>query len=213
MRTRHERLLSYASRLAMPATGIESTFTATELAGVAVNARVLAERCRHRIDELERGLPPPAPASRRGRLASEIERLSFARVAMEEAAAAAELHERGDLDDTTRRALRTAAAVTYARPFTDSANFGRLSTKRRPPPGDDRRLHNRLLLLRDALYAHTDRLYRAVAAPGQIPGLDEWRVLIADEGLDMAAVAKLAHAQAQRFREAIAELDEAWRAS
>jgi len=89
----------------------------------------------------------------REQLVKQIRRFRLAESDMEQVGAAAvALQDAGW--GALARALETAVAVCYARPFTRGTNLSR--TKWAPREPDARRLHFRLLDLRRKLYAHTD---------------------------------------------------------
>jgi hypothetical protein len=74
---------------------------------------------------------------------------------MKQAAAAARLLEMA-AHPMERRALETAVAVCYARPWGKNPGLPWLDPKWRPDLGLGRTLHNRLVKLRNQVYAHTN---------------------------------------------------------
>jgi hypothetical protein len=95
-------------------------------------------------------------ASERNRLLREVRRFQFAQADMLQAAAAAEALLREDTNRDLCRALETAIAVIYARPFTSSNKIGALGPEWAPPEPTDRSLHDQLREKRDQVYAHSD---------------------------------------------------------
>jgi hypothetical protein len=134
-------------------------------------------------------------------LTSENELLGLARSDMLQAGAAARLVRR-QMPIHARLALETAVAVCYARPWGNN-NVGRLHEKWLPEADADRKLHARLLMLRDKRYAHTDpeggreALAQADGAVGE-----QWIVQLRPAELD--AIADLCDRQADRFKQALA---------
>jgi hypothetical protein len=94
-------------------------------------------------------------AKRRG-LETLQEKLLLAVEDMEQANAAATAlrADRSD-DEAWRRALETAMAVAYMRPFTSGA--WKLPARYEPKAGNEGVLHTRLRKLRNEVYAHSDR--------------------------------------------------------
>jgi hypothetical protein len=139
-------------------------------------------------------------------LTREQQLLTLASGDMRQAAAAARILDQ-QTDFHARRALETAIAVCYARPWIDSNKSGKLKHKWRPAAGPDRDLHNRLLKLRRQTYAHTDpgggRTAFAQRGSENTLGIGElWESLRRDE---LRAIIDLCERQAARFRQAVAD--------
>lgn len=92
--------------------------------------------------------------SERNRLAKEQRALLLASSDMEQAAAAARALE-NEHDGTLARALETAMAVCYMRPFTKSDLA--VPDEYVPTTGVDEAAHSHLKALRNKVYAHTDK--------------------------------------------------------
>jgi hypothetical protein len=75
---------------------------------------------------------------------------------MDQAAAAAEALDKEGDNVNLMRALETAIATCYARPFTDSSMVDRLKASKWVAAGADRELHDFLMDGRNKVYAHTD---------------------------------------------------------
>lgn len=63
-------------------------------------------------------------------------------------------------DHQFRRALETAMVICYARPFAEARGFGQLKGKGQDAPPEElhgfRETHDRVIRLRNKVYAHTD---------------------------------------------------------
>jgi hypothetical protein len=77
---------------------------------------------------------------------------------MDQTAAAAEALDAENDDEKVNlmRALETAIAACYARPFTKGSMVVRLNASKWVSPGHDRELHDTLMQMRHQVYAHTD---------------------------------------------------------
>jgi hypothetical protein len=95
--------------------------------------------------------------SERNRLIKRQQALLLALVDMAHAVAALGALEREHLDVNLMRALETAIAVSYARPFVTSSLLRLRQADYRPADPEQSELHGDLLDLRDKVYAHTDR--------------------------------------------------------
>lgn len=96
-------------------------------------------------------------ASERNRIEKEIRRFELAAWDMDWAAGAAQtLIER--VAPGARHALEVGLVVCYARPFGNTGDWAKaLSEDDWAPTGENQRLHNSLLDLRDTAFAHSDR--------------------------------------------------------
>jgi hypothetical protein len=126
-------------------------------------------------------------ASERNRLLKLQRVLLLAASDMEQAAAAARALEK-ETDGTLSRALETAMAICYMRPFTKSSLL-RLPVEYVPNAQPDSEFHEGLSELRDTVYAHTDkasgrraslttRVVEEIEGEGRILAFDsreEWR--------------------------------------
>ena len=142
----------------------------------------------------------PGTLSGQFALSGEQRRLALAVLDMRQAEAAARLLER-QVDVHVRRALETAVAVCYARPWLDSNKDGKLKSRWRPT-GDDVRLHELLIGLRMRTYAHNDplggRKPLATIEAGVVTSTgEEWIPL---PRKDLVPIAKLCAKQAERFQ-------------
>jgi hypothetical protein len=125
---------------------------------------------------------------------------------MEQAAAAAEAAEAlaAKIENIPLiRALHTAVAVCYWRPFTSGSLVIKLGPSEVPP--GDLGLHDELKRARDKFYAHTDAASERHAlslAPESY--MEEWWEPLEDS---LPAIVKLCREQAERFRAEAARLD------
>lgn len=111
------------------------------------------------------------------------------------------------------RALETAIAVCYSRPFTES-KFCKLGEADAPPPdGGWRDLHDQILRMRKAVYAHTDKAgardapIEIVALPDGTSGYaftEQWLPL--DRSF-LPAIRALAESQRDSFRQEAMRLE------
>ena len=106
---------------------------------------------------------------------------------IESLAAATFLIERNDLPGDARRALETAIPVAYARPWGGSNTIGALEPHWLPERPDLRSVHNKMLFVRDKVYAHTDEEVEARWIHGMsealrlpVPVVPAWRPLNPD---------------------------------
>ena len=90
----------------------------------------------------------------KNRLAKEQRALLLAASDMDQAAAAARMLQE-ETDGTRARTLETAMAVCYMRPFTKSDLS--VPDEYVPTAVDDEAVHSHLKMLRDKVYAHTDK--------------------------------------------------------
>jgi hypothetical protein len=90
---------------------------------------------------------------------------------MDQAAAAAEALDAEKENVNLMRALETAIATCYARPFTDSSLVNRLKASKWVAP-TDRGLHDFLMDGRKKVYAHTDVESGRSAGPRQVTTVD-----------------------------------------
>lgn len=95
--------------------------------------------------------------SERNRLIKRQQALLLALVDMSHAGAALQALEREHEDVNLMRALETAIAVSYARPFVTSSLLRLRQAEYRPTDPEQSELHDDLLSLRDKVYAHTDK--------------------------------------------------------
>jgi urocanate hydratase len=106
-------------------------------------------------------------------------------------------------DETWRRALETAIAVSYMRPFTSGA--WKLPGKYVPKGQAENELHRRLDDLRDKVYAHSDESsgrsasMKTVVTSGGISTISYGSAWWAFPVEDLPAVQALCHDQRQRF--------------
>jgi hypothetical protein len=132
--------------------------------------------------------------------------LLIARFDMHQAAAAAEALRDEAYNVALMRALETALAVSYARPFTKSSLVGLDESQYMPEDAQLAELHALLLDLRDKVYAHTDKdsgrgaeIMLETGADGalEISGLrDEW---IPFPRVAIPSACALFELQAERF--------------
>jgi hypothetical protein len=142
-------------------------------------------------------------AKRRG-LEKLQESLILAAEDMDQATAAATgLHADTSKDAAWRRALETAMAVSYMRPFTDGA--WRLPGKYVPKSSPARDIHRGLKDLRNKVYAHSDQesgrsaYMKTTGTSGDVISMEygsEWQAFPVE---DLHAVLALFHDQRQRF--------------
>jgi hypothetical protein len=136
--------------------------------------------------------PPPLPLSALKRSDSQpvkaLKRLLCAYHDFEAASAATELlisnREKWE-DSIARRAIETGIVVTYARPFGENHGLGALPSEFRVIDDPDaQRVHERLLLARNALEAHNDMLERGGLIAGHVRGDDPLnvRITVLDDG-------------------------------
>jgi hypothetical protein len=146
----------------------------------------------------------------RHRLLNEIRRLRLAESDMNQVAAAANALHNERLNGDLCRALETAIAVCYARPYGSSNKVGGLGDEWLPEDPSGRALHDALLRRRDQVYAHTDRTDARdiVDIFGDGTFAEEWRPL-SREALPRIIVL-VAHQQT-RFREGVEERQAALR--
>jgi hypothetical protein len=148
----------------------------------------------------------------RQRLPSQIKRLRLAASDMEQVVEAAATLRGRRLSEGAERIMHTGIVIAYVRPF-KNAGIGSLDEEVWGPadPGD-RALHDRLVELRDKVYAHTDNTeYRDVQDTSALLGIEggptyaESWVSLSEGGV--ARISLLADAQARRFKEAAAECE------
>jgi hypothetical protein len=141
-------------------------------------------------------------------------RLVFAAQDMDECSAAALfLLERDDLSGNVRRALETAVAVAYARPWGKSNTIGSLGDHWLPSTPQERFLHDDVIAIRHKVYAHTDeeiaaRGIKDMSELAGVPGplfVPVWHPL--NPNL-LRPIAQLAQSQKGRFVAAVQELQE-----
>ena len=152
--------------------------------------------------------------SQRNAIRKEIKRLRLAASDMNQvAAAAAQLTLSGvRLMEGAERIVHTGIVVAYVRPFRN-AGIGNLSEDDwAPPTPEDRALHDRIVTLRDKVYAHTDNTeYRDIEDTSELLGLEggptyaESWVSLSPEGVNR--IGRLAETQARRFAEGADELE------
>jgi len=158
-------------------------------------------------------MPEPTPEH----LARQLVRLAHATFDMRSALAVAErlIDEQHHANvGALTYGLLTGLAVTYARPFLESRELGRLESKWSEFPGraDLKKKHDRLIELRKTLLAHTDETsHRRVAvftrgAVGDQPAVTEGRSPINVPGI--VHVVELVTFQEERFNNALVELAE-----
>lgn len=134
--------------------------------------------------------------------------LAFSDMRQAEAAARA-LSELPDAEDggALARALETAIAVCYYRPFDAKNKTGFLRKNWRPEREEGREVHRQLRKLRMQVYAHTDpaggRKGSAIFSTGDAGEIGE-TVTLAEEWLpiprgDLPAIIATCHEQAARF--------------
>lgn len=143
----------------------------------------------------------------RNRLTNEIRRLRLAESDMNQAAAAAQALRTEHLNGDLCRALETAIAVCYARPYGSSNKVGVLGDEWLPEDPGDQALHGALLTRRDQVYAHTDRTDARgiVDVFGDGTFVEEWRPLSRDV---LPRIITLAARQQARFREGVEDRQE-----
>jgi urocanate hydratase len=118
-------------------------------------------------------------------------------------AAAAALRTDTSADEAWRRALETAIAVSYMRPFTTGA--WKLLGKYVPKTAAENELHQRLDHLRDKVYAHSDKAsgrsasMKTQATSEGIATISYGSAWWAFPVEDLPAVETLCHDQRQRF--------------
>ena len=139
-------------------------------------------------------------------LNGEERRLALAILDMRQAEAAARLLGRQS-DVHERRALETAIAVCYARPWLDGNKDGKLKS-RWLPTGTDLRLHELLIDLRMRTYAHNDptggRKSVATIEAGVVTSTGEEWIPLPRKDLDL--IAELCSRQAKRFQAGLLNL-------
>ena len=104
--------------------------------------------------QLQKAARGPLPETERSRLQNQIRRFRFAAADMRQASMAARTLTSEHVNEDLCRALETAIAVCYARPFTRDSDRKRLDDKWAPE--ETPLLHKALLALRHQVYAHTD---------------------------------------------------------
>jgi hypothetical protein len=148
-------------------------------------------------------------AAERERLLQQVARLRFGAADMDQAAAAAEALLAERHNGSLCRALETAIAVCYARPFSESNRIGSVGNRWIPKDSAERRLHRRLIELRDQVYAHTDETdAREIIDVGALFGdesafAEQWRPV---DRTVLPRIVALCGSQQERFRKAAAEL-------
>lgn len=148
--------------------------------------------------------------SERNRLLNEIRRLRLAESDMNQVAAAALALQGERLNGDLCRALETAIAVCYARPYGGRKKVGVLGDEWLPEDPGDRAVHDQLLIRRDQVYAHTDRTDARdiIDVFGEGTFAEQWRPLAREA---LPRIIRLAARQQTRFRDAVEERQEALR--
>jgi hypothetical protein len=140
--------------------------------------------------------------SDRNRIVRELRRLKLAASDMRLVAGAAETLAE-DEHVACERMLETGLVVTYARSFTPDSKRRRLGDEWAPVDPADQRLHDRLLELRNELYAHTDETdARGIEDVAAMLGTGAHRYAESYVPLDrdrLPAIADLARKQEARF--------------
>jgi hypothetical protein len=149
-------------------------------------------------------------------LAGETALLALAAQDMREAAAAGrslaamieDLEHRG-YDSHAGRALQTAIAVCYARPFAETNRLGTLRKKWRPEDPVGRDVHEALCEMRNRVYAHTDpdggrRVWASfdVSETGEVEGVSVGVAWNPIRDTDLLTVIETCDRQAARFEAA-----------
>jgi hypothetical protein len=158
----------------------------------------------------------PANSGERDWLVRRLRLFLLAEADMAQAAAAARaLQDESEGNGPLRRALETAIAVSYARPFAAGNRAGSLGTGWEPANPRQAAFHDALIDLRNQVYAHTDRTEaRSVVDLKQLLGLkqdeggrryaEEWQALNVQL---LPEIIGLAASQQERFREEITKLE------
>jgi hypothetical protein len=149
--------------------------------------------------------------SEHNRLRNEIRRLRLAASDMEQIADAAQTLLKIHLSAGAERVMQTGLVVTYVRAFKSPSGIGILKESEwAPSEPRDRALHDRLVNLRDKLFAHTDKTgLRDVVDTSALLGLEggptyaETWVPFSTEGI--AQIGQVAEAQRDRFTAAADE--------
>jgi hypothetical protein len=140
-------------------------------------------------------------------LSGEERRLALANIDMRQAEAAARLLDR-QVDVHVRRALETAIAVCYARPWLESNRDGKLKKRWLPNGAEELRLHDLLMDLRKRTYAHNDptggRRSLATLEAGVVTATGEEWIPLPRKDLD--PIAELCARQAKRFQAGLADM-------
>jgi hypothetical protein len=143
--------------------------------------------------------------AKRAGLEKLIESLLLAAEDMDQATAAAtRLREDTSNDAAWRRALETAMAVSYMRPFTTGA--WKLPGKYVPKAAPEKDLHRDLKDLRNRVYAHSDEAsgrsasMTTKATSGDIVTIEYRSAWLAFRVENLPAVLALFHEQRERFR-------------
>ncbi len=179
----------------------------------AHHGRVAQPRALGLIRVQGRGHPLAMDAAKRQGLEKKRLSLHLAASDMDQAAAAAEALAAETQDVNLMRALETAIAACYGRPFTEGTMIQRLDTGKWVPAGADRELHERLMTLRHKTYAHTDIGSGRSAGSSQISTSDGIAHTTYSEGWWafprewIPSVVDLCRRQAQRFRQEAAKID------
>src|SRR5262249_33980113 len=119
------------------------------------------------------------------------------------------LYEDRSANGDLRRAFETAIAVCYGRPFASGNRAGSLGRRWQPTTADGRIVHEKLLDLRNQVFAHNDETdLRGVVDAGALVGLrsrwaEEWVPLNPEA---MPRIIQVAREQQQRFRQRVDEL-------
>ena len=147
----------------------------------------------------------------RNALLKEIKRLRLAASDMDQVAAATATLAEVRLNGGAERIMYTGIVVAYVRPYRN-AGIGELNEAEWAPHYSDRALHDRLVFLRDKVYAHTDdTVYRGVEDTSSLLDIDggptyaESYVSMSPEGIQR--IGQIAEAQAKRFSHAADELE------
>jgi hypothetical protein len=132
---------------------------------------------------------------------------------MEQAIAAAEALDAESENLELMRALETAIAACYARPFTKGSMVDRLKASKWVSAGADRQLHDALMELRNQVYAHTDVSSGRKASTEQVTLSDGTVTTTYSEGWWafprewIPPLVKQCREQAQQFRAAAAKVE------
>lgn len=155
----------------------------------------------------------PELVSKEVELLGEPGLLALAAWDMRQTAAAAKLLQAVRDDILAVRALETAIAVCYWRPFNKSNNTGTLRDRWRPRDEEGRRIHALLKRLRNELYAHTDppggrrpTVTMFVDTAGRVANFavgETWHIHLVPD--DFPSIIKTCEEQAERFKKAAFE--------
>jgi hypothetical protein len=132
---------------------------------------------------------------------------------MDQAAAAAEALAAETQKVDLMRALETAIAACYGRPFTEGSMIQRLNKGKWVSAGADRDLHDHLMTLRHKSYAHTDSASGRSAGSSEVSTSDGIAHTTYSEGWWafprewIPQVVDLCRRQAQHFREEAGKVD------